>query len=645
MAIQAFISYKNEQRPHALKLRDALQAWGYNTWLDQDNIRSGMYFRDEIQAGLEASAVVVGILTQAALKSREVLAEWDYAFSGKARLLLLRYEPVELPYWLSTVQYIDCFHDEHAALSRLAAELQEADSSHYQPAPAYIQRPQSKKTFKEYQTSGNERKPDNRTGMLEKVYQAWILGALKPNLQAGTLDIGLGLKADAVLRHADYGDYQLPDSNRNIAQIFEDMHGELLILGEAGSGKTILMLQLLEHLLGIAQNDVNAAIPVVLNLSSWGQEKAPLETWLINEMKRAYGLDIRQSKEWLRQENLIFLLDGLDEIIPNRNFGYENLWLAATKEGIRSENERYRDPRHEEVALKTRLEAVEEINRFRDTHKKLDMVICSRIRDYDALQEKLNLNGAILLQDLKEGQIQRYLQGEEFAGIRDLLAKEDSARILAKAPFLLATMKSSYQGILYEGSPHKRLKLEDTRLGARRNHLFEEYLDRQSKLYPSTKYPREQVLHYLRWLAYQMDIHRTTVFYIEDIQRDWIKNDNWYHLILILLFGSIFLLLTIPVVLLFGVIGLLVGSLIILGVSLFGFISGLINPLGILIDRVIIRFILVYEGNIPDWEYAGFLDYVTQAGILRKIGSAYIFRHRMLLEYFERQYRKQNESL
>ncbi len=46
--LSAFISYKSEYRNAAIRVRDALQSWGYATWFDQDNITKGEYFRAEI---------------------------------------------------------------------------------------------------------------------------------------------------------------------------------------------------------------------------------------------------------------------------------------------------------------------------------------------------------------------------------------------------------------------------------------------------------------------------------------------------------------------------------------------------------------------------------------------------------------------
>ena len=52
-----------------------------------------------------------------------------------------------------------------------------------------------------------------------------------------------------------------------------------------------------------------------------------------------------------------------------------------------------------------------------------------------------------------------------------------------------------------------------------------------------------------------------------------------------------------------------------------------------LIKYLCLRLILYLSGHIP-WNYAKFLDYCAEIGLLRKVGGGYIFVHRYLLEYF-----------
>ena len=73
-----------------------------------------------------------------------------------------------------------------------------------------------------------------------------------------------------------------------------------------------------------------------------------------------------------------------------------------------------------------------------------------------------------------------------------------------------------------------------------------------------------------------------------------------------------------------------------------GFDIGLLSALGaressglVCIQHFILRLILHRKNYIP-WNYAHFLDYAAKRGFLQKVGSGYIFIHRMLLEHFAR---------
>ena len=419
-----FISYKSEQRHIAIKVRDTLQSWGYVTWYDQDDIPKGCYFRDCIQTGLENSDVVIGIVTEKALKSREVLTEWDFAYSGKSRLLLLRYEDVELPYWLAGVQYIDCAKDEMLAFDQLYAALNTSDTSSYidDLTPDYLKRHHPSHLDRIYHPPDHP--DDNRAKMLLNVYQTWIIGALYPNLPTGVIELQLGLKPEAVLHHTDFGEYVLPESVQDIGQIFNDMKGELVILGDPGGGKTILLLQLAEKLLGYAQHDPTQPIPAVFNLSSWTTEYKTFADWLIYELKRGYGVPKKIAQDWVENGKLTLLLDGLDEIAPTANImlGSENNLLENT-------------------AIQLRSACIEAINAYRAVHHNADVVVCSRIKDYAVLQTKLNLNAGIVLHPLTDEQISAYLAGTEYAGTRELLSNEATAYEIAQTPFLLTMLK------------------------------------------------------------------------------------------------------------------------------------------------------------------------------------------------------------
>ncbi len=123
----------------------------------------------------------------------------------------------------------------------------------------------------------------NRQRMLERVQITWITGVLEHSLHDAAL-IALGLREEPevlanpwrlVVQEIDHLAQPLPPGTK-ITEVYDDADGALLILGEPGAGKTTLLLELARDLLIRAQADEREPIPVVFNLSSWAQKRAPL---------------------------------------------------------------------------------------------------------------------------------------------------------------------------------------------------------------------------------------------------------------------------------------------------------------------------------------------------------------------------------
>jgi hypothetical protein len=69
-----------------------------------------------------------------------------------------------------------------------------------------------------------------------------------------------------------------------------------------------------------------------------------------------------------------------------------------------------------------------------------------------------------------------------------------------------------------------------------------------------------------------------------------------------------------------------------------GFVGAMSRGLETVMRHVALRLALAYEGSIPMGRYDAFLDYCTEIHLLRKVGGGYIFRHRMLMEFFAAEY-------
>jgi DNA polymerase III delta prime subunit len=350
-----------------------------------------------------------------------------------------------------------------------------------------------------------ERERRNRSVMLQKVHDFWVKGVLENSLhKAALIDLGMAYQPDAVaypwemvVERPDATPQPLPQGTP-IASVFDELRGELLILGSPGSGKTTMLLELARTLIERAQQEETHPIPVVFNLSSWAEKRPPLADWLVEELNARYDVPRKVGQAWIDHDQVLPLLDGLDEVRQD-----------------------------------ARDACVEAINAYRQEHGMVGMVVCSRVADYAALTAKLKLRGAIMVQPLTDEQIDSYLAqaGDQLVAVQTLLHEDAEMRELAETPLMLSIMSLAYQGMPSDALP------EHVSLDARRKHLFETYVERMLKRRGGSKhYTPEQTRHWLSWLAGRMAEHGQTVFYLEQMQPDWLKRwplRSLYSLILL----------------------------------------------------------------------------------------------------------------
>jgi hypothetical protein len=108
------------------------------------------------------------------------------------------------------------------------------------------------------------------------------------------------------------------DAGTRIVEVFDrpELARQLLILGEPGAGKTTMMLELAQDLLQRAMADKAQPIPVLLSLSSWKNPEQSFFEWLVGALKGKYGIPQNLAQRWLKKNQLLPLLDGLDEVAP-----------------------------------------------------------------------------------------------------------------------------------------------------------------------------------------------------------------------------------------------------------------------------------------------------------------------------------------
>src|SRR5258708_13043497 len=147
--------------------------------------------------------------------------------------------------------------------------------------------------------------------IIARVRDFWVTGVLEPSVHGAGL-IALGVRDQPnvlanllrlVLQEEDQSAQMLPAGTR-ITQVYDKAPSGLLILGEPGSGKTTMLLELASDLLGRAETDNNYPLPMVFNLSSWAVKRQPLAEWLVEEMNTMYQVPRRMGRAWVQEDQV-----------------------------------------------------------------------------------------------------------------------------------------------------------------------------------------------------------------------------------------------------------------------------------------------------------------------------------------------------
>ena len=340
---------------------------------------------------------------------------------------------------------------------------------------------------------------------------------------------------------------QLPPQT-NIIKVFEreGVGRRLLILGEPGAGKTTSLLKLAAALITQAKQDSTAPIPVIFELSAWKKDRQPIEEWLVEQLKDNYSIDLRLSQNWIQENRILPLLDGLDEL------------------GL----------------IRQRL-AIQKINQYLHQDIARKLVVCCRWEEYKQGQVQLyELKGAYYLKPSTESDIRDYLQRLNQQDLWQKIENEEAMRKLAQKPLFLNLMMTAFQGEVIVSE----------------SQLFADYVEEQLKRplnpqkYPQATqgklpYSHEDTKKWLTYLAGQLEADKLTVFFIEKMQPYWLNpgKERWlFRLIYGLIYGLINgLILGLINGLINGLMNRLILGLILglIGGLILGLILGLINGL------------------------------------------------------------------
>jgi hypothetical protein len=165
--------------------------------------------------------------------------------------------------------------------------------------------------------------------------------------------------------------------------------------------------------------------------------------WLAEQAYDQYRLKRETIRKQLTNEgNYVLLLDGLDE-----------------------------------VAEEQREQCVEAINAFVQAYP-CGLVVCSRIGDYEALQNELKVNHALVLQPLTNQQMEAFIAqggGEQTTAMLSRMEADWQLRETLRSPLLLNLYPQAFNA-LESNFENEELSIEDS-VETRRKTLFAAYPD------------------------------------------------------------------------------------------------------------------------------------------------------------------------
>lgn len=272
-----------------------------------------------------------------------------------------------------------------------------------------------------------------------------------------------------------------------------------------------------------ARQEKEAPIPVVFDLPSWAVRGLSLEKWLIQQFHTRYKISSRKTiKEWIKNNQLILLLDGLDEV----------------PEAARSS-------------------CIAEINRYRKAHDFTSIVTCCRGHEYWTQTKRLASQHAIVIRPLTTSQIEVYLsklQGRDET-VRNILHEDVGLREMVTTPLLLNLLLFIYDEKVVVPSPKSQngvatphlhsqffstglqqptrdlrqesnyllrisnlatLRRYNERLAIQRRNIFTAYVKKMLKRrHIEQYYTDKQIIRWLSWLARSMKHLNQPTFYAD----------------------------------------------------------------------------------------------------------------------------------
>lgn len=261
-------------------------------------------------------------------------------------------------------------------------------------------------------------RPTDLKFLLQRVKEYWMDGVLHKSIERDRL---MTPEVEFIEDAAGHTQSARPAGDE-LSTFFAGDGASLLILGDPGVGKTTVLLALARDLIVRAEEDVSRAVPVVLSLANWkaldpryGTAAAPgqkFSRWATEQIRSMFKVPADQVEAWMQDNLLLLLMDGLDEVSED-----------------------------------SREDCVNAINSFAPRQGSAGIAVCSRLKEYLELEQKLSLTAAVRLKALSREAVFNYVAaaGPRLDALRIALEENSSLQILARSPLMLGLMVQVYR--------------------------------------------------------------------------------------------------------------------------------------------------------------------------------------------------------
>ena len=480
---RVFISYVHIQPDQALAQSSASELSGQHEVFIDTNLLPGQIWSDVIDRQLATADYFIVFLSAYSANSPMVEAELRRAFElnrGTRRPVIvpIRLDNCDLPYAI----------DAYTGRSQMIRWESATDSKRLHQVLLGVL---------DSLVTGDP--VPKRIRMIQRVREDWIDGFLQKSFYAAArIELGLRSEPDAVrlgrdllVQRPSEVPIVLPSGTR-LLSVFDEHLGQLLILGEPGAGKTTLLLELTRDLLDRAERNAQHPIPVVFNLSSWAELRKPLELWMIDELRSRSDVPKNNALEWVRKEQILPLLDGLDEV-------------SSTHRKL----------------------CIDAINQYRSEHGFVQLAICCRRKEYSELTVRLRIPAAVTVLPLSAELVQEYFEDSSpaLAEIREELLMDTELSDFLRTPLAISVVALANRRLLLTSGGERGERSSSFSTEDGRTWLFRLYVeamfDRRSK---EVRYSPEQMQRWLVWLARALSRRNQTIFHLEDLRHHWVES-------------------------------------------------------------------------------------------------------------------------